>query len=132
MSLSIYLTEACFIFYSVATAYIQATIFKNRIKDNNPESINHPAWALAYAVYVIAIIIVMHSSLAFGIVNALFIREIFFAPALNLWRKKGFFYFNPEGKSYTDPVIGTRKRYIAVYAVSCVLFICLQIIITKT
>lgn len=124
-----YLTEACFIFYSVATAYIQASIFNYRLANGIRSTINHNAWGWAYAVYAIVIIIAMHASLIFGLIAAGLIREIFFAPALNLWRKKEYFYFNPEGVSYVDKLIKTPKRYIAIYAVSCVLFIALQILI---
>ena len=124
-----YLTEVCFVFYSVATAYIQASIFNYRLANGIRSTINHNVWGWAYTVYAVVIIIAMHSSLIFGLIAAGLIREIFFAPSLNLWRGLDYFYFNPEGKSILDKLIKTRPRYIAIYAVSCVLFIALQILI---
>jgi len=86
---------------------------------------------LGYIGYVCLMMYLFKINFLVGIIASGLIREIFFAQALNLWRHKGFFYFNPSGKSPTDRLIKSRKRYIAVWCLSLVFLICLQIINLK-
>lgn len=129
--MSFYLFEICLLLYSIGTAYVQATLFNTWTKEGKDKTINHPAWALAYIAYVCLMIYLFDINFWIGVIAAGLIREIFFAQTLNLWRHKGFFYFNPEGKSLTDRLIKSRKGYIAVWCLSLVLLICLQIINLK-
>jgi hypothetical protein len=129
--MAFYLMETCLVIYSLGTAYVQASLFNYWLKQGIPKDVDHPAWAAGYIAYMALMIYLFHTNVWMSILAAGLIREIFFAQALNLWRHKGFFYFNPEGKSLTDRLIKSRKRYIEVWAISLVLLISIQIINLK-
>lgn len=115
-----YFIEILFVSYNVITAYLQAQRFKEG------KTINHTLWGGIYALLVVMAGIL--DSVLMGIVGVV-VRVVVFSPALNLFRKKPYFYLNFSGESFIDRLYHDEEHYKMIYFIMCFLMAALNLIL---